>query len=93
MEAVSSISIGESVAEASYSEYIARIRRIGFNRAPQAADMDVHGAGLNERFVAPDAVQELIPAIHPAGMADEKPEQFEFTGAQFNGPAVHRNAA
>ena len=51
--------------------------------------MDVHGPGLHKGLVPPDAVQQLLPAVNPAGMADEESKQFEFTGTQFDRFAIN----
>ena len=55
----------------------------------EAADVDIHGPGLHKGLVPPDAVEQLIPAVHPAGMAGEKLKKFEFAGTQFDRSTIH----
>ena len=48
--------IRELVADASHRKNELRVGRLRFDCTPQTADVNVHGARLNERFVSPDMV-------------------------------------
>ena len=76
--------VGEFVTDAAHGQDVPRILFVRFDRAPEAADVDIHRPGLHEGLVPPDTVQELIPAVDAPGMAGEKLEQFEFAGTQFD---------
>ena len=58
------------------SQDILRLILIFFYGHPQAADMDIHSAGLHESLISPDIIQKLIPRVNPAGMLCEESQQF-----------------
>src|SRR4051794_16139307 len=45
---------------------------------PQLADMDVDGAGVARKGVAPDALEELVARQHEPAVIEELPQQVEF---------------
>src|ERR1700704_2736296 len=51
-------------------------------RLAQASDMDVDGALVDIDVAAPDAVEQLLPREHPAGILHQEFEQPEFGGAE-----------
>ena len=55
--------------------------------------MDVHGALLDERIVAPYLIEELGPAEDAADVGHEEMKQAEFGGPQFDLAVTGRNAA
>ena len=60
--------IYEFIPDSPDGQDILRLILILFYGHPQAADMDIHSAWLNESLIPPDIVQKLIPAVNPAGM-------------------------
>src|SRR5207244_303531 len=54
----------------------------------QPADVDVDGARLDVRVLAPDEVEQLEPVVYPVGVADEELEQLELAQRQGRGGAV-----
>ena len=46
----------------------------GAELGPEAADVDVHGAGAAEEVVAPDLLEELGPGRDPAGPGGQEPQ-------------------
>ena len=46
--------------------------------------MDIHGSFFQNSMVAPDFVQQLATREHTLGMRNQKPEQLEFSVANFN---------
>src|SRR5580693_6000937 len=47
----------------------------GVEQLAQAADMHIHGAFVDIDVAAPDAVEQLLAAEHPARMLEEKLQQ------------------
>ena len=54
----------------------------------QAADVDVNGAGVALVVVAPDEVQETVPAVDAAGVFYEELDEVEFARGELDGAAV-----
>ena len=53
---------------------------------PEPADVHVHGAGIALVFIAPDQIQQSLPAVDPAGIFHQEEDQVELLHGQF-----HRN--
>src|ERR671913_703090 len=60
---------------------------LGAELGPEAADVDVHGAGAAEEVVAPDLLEELGPGRDPAGAGGQEPKQLELLVGQVERPA------
>ena len=55
--------------------------------------MDVHRAVLPGVLVAPDLVQQLLPAVHPVGVLHQKLQEVKFAGGQLHGLVVFPGGA
>src|SRR5215217_5446441 len=60
---------------------------LGAELGPEAADVDVHGAGAAEEVVAPDLLEELGPGRDPAGPGGQEPQELELLEGQVERPA------
>ncbi len=65
---------------------------VAHQRLAKTPDMHVDGAGLDIDVRAPDRVQQLLAAEHPAGMLDQVVEQAEFGRPQVDFLAVAADA-
>lgn len=72
------------VAHASSRFYIHGIRGVVFYLGPQASDVHVDGPGLNECFVFPYGIKQLVAAEHPAPSFHQMHQELEFRGAEVN---------
>src|SRR5829696_4624890 len=61
---------------------------LGAELGPEAADVDVHGAGAAEEVVAPDLLEELGPSRDPARPGGQEPQQLELLVGQVERPAA-----
>src|SRR5215469_4119378 len=68
----------EAVADAADGEDQLRIGVVALDMLPQAANMNVDGAWLDERVAAPDHIEQLFARIHAHRMLDEELKQLEF---------------
>ena len=59
---------------------------LGAELGPEAADVDVHGAGAAEEVVAPDLLEELGPGRDPARPGGQEPQQLELLVGQVERP-------
>ncbi len=51
--------------------------------------MDVHCAVVSHVFIAPDQVEQVLTAVYPARIAEEKLHQVEFLGGEVDrGPVL-----
>src|ERR1700687_3616197 len=65
----------------------------GIEQFAQAADMHVDGALVDIDIAAPDAVEQLLAAEHPAGMLEEEFQEAIFGRAEIDRPPRARDAA
>jgi hypothetical protein len=80
---------GESVADAPYRLYPARLLRIIFDRAAQAQDGDVYGPVIALAFViVARQGQQAVPGQGFAGVADQRLQQIDFASGELDGFAV-----
>ena len=63
-----------------------------FNLLPQPADVDVHRSRSDEMLLAPDLAQQLLARPRVPRMRDEKLEQLELGGGQFDFALILINA-
>src|SRR5437879_4192575 len=69
------------------------MRGIRLDLAPQVSDMHVDNPGLDGVFVAPDGVEDLLPAQHLARVAGEEGQKVELRVGEVDLPAVAIDAA
>src|SRR5260221_11978639 len=80
----------EHVACAALGPDIARLGRIGFDLAPQPADLHVDGAVEDLVVVQPRKVQQLVPSENALGRGEQDREEIEFCIAERDLTAVGR---
>src|SRR3979411_2626530 len=69
--------VGEAVADSRHGQDVIRTRGLALDLPPEVANVDVDDACLDRVFVAPDRVEDLLPAEHLARIAGEEGQQVE----------------
>src|SRR5262245_7731994 len=74
----------EDVARAALGDDERRMRRVGFDLAPQAQDLDVDRAVVDLGVVQPGHVEQLVARQHALRRGEERSEQAELALGQFD---------
>ena len=69
--------LGKPVPDAPDRPQVARGARVLFDLGAQAVDMGVHRVLVALELVAPDEVEQVRPAVRPAGVAGKKGQEVE----------------
>src|SRR3977135_2093139 len=77
-------SVGEPGPDAGYSQDVVRPRWLRFDLPAKVPDVNVDDARLYRVFIAPDRVQDLLPAQDLARVAGEEGEQVELGVGQLD---------
>src|SRR6266852_2524435 len=76
--------VREAVADPWNGQDVVRPRRLGFDLAPQVADVYVDHPRLDRVLVTPDRIQDLLAAQHLPGVAGEKGQEVELGVCQLH---------
>src|SRR5262249_40376742 len=81
---------GKDISRAAHGLDERRIVGIGFELAPQPADLDIDGAVEGTRLAVAREVQQAVPAQYLIGIGDEGGEKIEFAGGKAHLLAIGR---